>query len=403
MTAHTVEDAIREGSAVGPSALVDRVRSGDPVTVLDVRDRDEFEAWSISGPGVTAAHVPLMKFVQAEVAGDPGDLVADLDEPIVVVCARGESSDHVADLLRDAGVDAVNLAEGMAGWARVYEAVPLDRSPSPLPAGVEVVQYQRPSSGCLAYLVVGDGEAAVIDPLRAFADRYVDDAEARGATLRYAIDTHVHADHVSGVRAVADATGAAPILPAGARGRGLDADAGFGDDLRLVADGDDLPLDGTTLRAIHAPGHTSEMTAFGLGDLLFTGDLVFLDSVARPDLEDGDAGASAAARRLHATLTDWLADRPADAVVAPAHYGAATRPAPDGTYTATVGDLFERLPALSMDEPTFVARVAEDLPPRPTNYERIIEINLGRASADDEDAFELELGPNNCAVSSSAD
>jgi len=397
MPAASVAAALRDGVGVDPGALAERIRSGAPLTVLDVRDRDEFESWSIDGPGVTAAQVPLMRFVQAEVAGDPAELVAGLDKPIVVVCARGESSDHVAELLREAGVDAVNLEGGMTGWARVYRAVEVDRSPSPSPPAVSVLQYQRPSSGCVAHLVVAGDEAAVVDPLAAFAERYAADAAARGATLRYAVDTHVHADHVSGVRDVAAATDAAAVLPAGARDRGLDFEA------RLLADGESLPLGETTLEAVHAPGHTTEMTALRVGDLLLTGDLVFLDGVARPDLETGDEGARDAAGRLYRTLTGWLADQPREAVVAPGHYGSGTDPAPDGTYTATVGDLFDRLSVLSLDESTFVPRVGEDLPPRPANYERIVAINLGRDAASEDEAFELELGPNNCAVTSTAD
>ncbi len=74
-------------------------------------------------------------------------------------------------------------------------------------------------------------------------------------------------------------------------------------------------------------------------------------------------------------------------------------PADDGTYVAPVGDLTERMAALSMDEDAFVETVLADMPPRPANYEDIIATNLGQRTADDEEAFTLELGPNNCAAS----
>jgi glyoxylase-like metal-dependent hydrolase (beta-lactamase superfamily II)/rhodanese-related sulfurtransferase len=381
------------GIALSPEELRARLRAHAPVTILDVRNRDEAAAWQITGPTVSTIHHPYVDFVQAGVRGTVADLAADLDlaEPVVVICARGEASDRVAGLLRDVGVDARNLTDGMRGWARVYEAAPV--TTARLDAGeTTVLQYQRPSSGCLAYLVVSEGEAAVIDPLRTFAERYATDANALGARIRYAVDTHVHADHVSGVREVADLTGAAVALPAGARDRGLAFDA------RLVDDGDTLPVGDATLQAFSAPGHTHEMTAFRLADVLFSGDALFLDSVARPDLEEGDAGAPAAARRLYRTLTERFARLPDETVVAPAHYGDATPVADDGTYTASLGSLRARLAALSMDEEAFVAHVLGDVPPRPANYEEIIDINLGTRSANDEAAFDLELGPNNCAV-----
>ncbi|MDS0239915.1 MULTISPECIES: MBL fold metallo-hydrolase [unclassified Haloferax] len=378
-----------------PEELAARLARGDPTTVLDVRDRGEFEAWRVDGAAVTATQIPAVRFTQAEIRGTVDELAAefrDAPSPVVVVCAEGRSSAHVADLLSEAGVPAENLETGMDGWARVYRA----RELSVGNADATVLQYDRPSSGCLAYLVVVGDEAVVIDPLRAFADRYVADARERGADVVAAVDTHVHADHVSGVRAVAERADATAVLPAGATDRGLDFDA------RLVADGEPVGVGDAELVAVHAPGHTTEMTAFRLGDLLVAGDSLFLESVARPDLEDGDEGAPDAARRLHATLTERFGAFADDTLVAPAHRGPRAVPDVSGAYVAELGALRERLGALSMDEAAFVSFVCSDMPPRPANYERIIETNLGRASLTDEVAFEVELGPNNCAATSEA-
>ncbi|MFC6730172.1 MBL fold metallo-hydrolase, partial [Natronoarchaeum mannanilyticum] len=260
---------------MSPERLHERIDRGESISVLDVRDRDEFEAWRIDGPGVDAAQIPEMRFVQADIQGTTAELVADLDEPIVAVCARGKASDEIAGQLRDAGVDAVNLAEGMNGWARVYVRRELDADA----AGADVYQYRRPASGCLSYLIASDGEAAVIDPLRAFADRYVEDAQEQGAELVAAVDTHVHADHVSGVRALADAEDAELRLPAGAEERGLAFDAD------LYDDGDRIGVGDVELEAMHAPGHTSELCVLRLGDVLFSADTLFLGGVGRPDLE----------------------------------------------------------------------------------------------------------------------
>ncbi|WP_101297523.1 MBL fold metallo-hydrolase [Halegenticoccus soli] len=393
-------DAADSAAALSPDELYEKLRDGERVTILDVRNRDEFEEWRIAGEGVEATQVPYSRFVQAQAKGTVGDLAAehDLEPPVLAVCGQGEASAEVAHLLSDAGVEALNLEGGMEGWARVYVASELNAPET----DATVLQYRRPSSGCLAYLIVSDGEAAVVDPLRAFAERYVEDARERGAELRFAVDTHVHADHVSGLRDVAAAartSGTDPemVAPAGAESRGLALD------VRTVEDGDELPVGDATLTAVHAPGHTTEMTAFRLGGVLFAGDLLFLESVARPDLEEGAEGAPAAARRLYETLRERILPLPDDTVVAPGHYSDAASTAPDGTYTATLGELRDRLDALSMDEAAFVGFVLSDMPPRPANYEEIVEINLGRREADDAEAFELELGPNNCAATSAAD
>jgi len=89
---------------------------------------------------------------------------------------------------------------------------------------------------------------------------------------------------------------------------------------------------------------------------------------------------------------------PEDTLVTPGHHAETVDPADDGTYTARLGELRERLPALKLDRETFVERIRGDIPPRPANFERIVAINLGTDSADDDTAFELELGPNNCAA-----
>ncbi|WP_135827948.1 MBL fold metallo-hydrolase [Halorussus halobius] len=412
---HTSE---KSADSVTPEALYDRLRRGERVGLLDVRNREEAEAWRITGGDVERAQTPYSEFAAATARGEVADLAADLDlpEPVVAVCPRGEVSATVAERLRAEGVDARNLSDGMHGWARLYVA--RDLPADALPEGVAVVQYDRPASGCLSYLVVAGDEAAVIDPLRAFADRYAADAADRGATLRYAVDTHVHADHLSGVQALAgtdragvDAgSGIEAVLPAGADERGLAFDA------RLVGDGDELVVGDAALTAVHAPGHTTELTAFRLGDVLLSGDALFTDSFGRPDLEreahgdsDGTSGeqvdprdadgARDLAETLYDTLTDRLLALPDGVLVAPGHRRPDESPNPgeNDAYAARVGAVRERL-RLGDDRGAFAARVLDSLPPRPANYGDIVPANLGRESVDDETAFEMELGPNNCAV-----
>jgi glyoxylase-like metal-dependent hydrolase (beta-lactamase superfamily II) len=376
-----------------PTDLERRLARGDRVAVLDVRVESEYEEWHIEGANVDVANVPYFDFF----GGVTDDVAAEVPEgdPLVVVCAKGGASEYVAGVLLEAGREAVNLAGGMNAWARLYLRAEVTSVSGP----GSVYQYRRPSSGCLSYLVVEGAEAAVVDPLRAFVDRYVDDADELGATLTYAVDTHVHADHVSGVRQLAERTDAAAVLPALAAARGVEFDVAF----ETVEDGDVLSVGDATVEAFSTPGHTSDMTSYLVDDgALMTGDGLFVESVARPDLERGDEGAPAAAGTLYDTLHDRILPLPDATVVLPGHYSDAATPHADGTYSARLGELAGSMAALDRSREAFVEFLLDDMPPRPSNYEEIIATNLGRAHPDDEEAFELELGPNNCAATQTA-
>ena len=369
--------------------LKERIDAGEEVSILDTRARSEYGSWAIDAPNVTDANVPYFEFLDG-VTDDLLEQVPD-DDDLVVVCAKGKSSEFVAGELNDAAdYDATNLGDGMQGWARVYEHTDVELG------GVTVRQYRRPSSGCLAYMAYADGEAVVVDPLRAFTDRYVDDAEQLGVEITTVLDTHVHADHISGARTLADAADARLVLPEDAVARGIEYDAEYD----TVADGDAITVGDSVVEAIATPGHTSGMTSFLVdGEMVLTGDTLFVDSVARPDLEEGDEGAPDAAAQLYETLQERLLALPDDTLVGAAHFGGCTPQRDDGTYLAPIGDIAEAVSLLSLDEAAFVEEVLDDMPPRPANYEDIIATNLGQQSATDAEAFELELGPNNCAAS----
>ncbi len=378
--------------AVRPETLKERIDDGESVFILDVRATEEFDQWHIDGETVETENVPYFEFLMDE---DDDSLYEGLpdDQEIVVLCAKGGSSEYVASLLKARGFTVSHLESGMNGWASIYDYTELDTE-----TDATIAQYQRPSSGCLAYLVVSGDEAAVIDPLRAFADEYVADARAMGAELKYALDTHIHADHISGVRTLARETGATAVIPAAAADRGVEYDDAY----ETVEDGDELTVGDVTIDAIYTPGHTSGMTSYEVGDVLFTGDTLFTESVARPDLEDGAEGAEDAAKLLYDSLADRILTRDPDSLVAPAHFSDAATQAADGTYTARLGALETSMDALSMARDEFVSFILSDMPPRPANYEDIIAANLGVEDVDDAEAFALELGPNNCAASQDA-
>ena len=375
---------------VAPDTLKDRIDAGEDVTLLDTRMESEYEEWHVDGETVTSINVPYFEFLDDDIDDDVLGQVPD-DREVTVLCAKGGSSEFVAGALAERGYDVNHLEDGMNGWARIYEAVEVEGYDG---AGT-LVQYQRPSSGCLGYLIYDGGEAAVVDPLRAFTDRYLEDADDFGVDLKYALDTHIHADHVSGVRELAE-EGVEGVVPEAAVDRGVT----YADEVTSAEDGDTFAVGDATIEAVYTPGHTTGMTSYLVDDsLLATGDGLFVESVARPDLEDGDEGAPDAARMLYDSLQERVLALPDDTLVGGAHFSDAAEPAADGTYTAPIGELVAEMDALGMEEDEFVDLVLSDMPPRPANYEDIIAANLGRNAVDDDEAFTLELGPNNCAAS----
>lgn len=180
------------------------------------------------------------------------------------------------------------------------------------------------SDGCLSYVLLAGRDAAIVDPAR---DTTKYRALLSGATLRFVIDTHTHADHLSGARKLADELGARLVMSRAhseqwraAEGK---ADAlGIGDILRANAgvvvdhaatDGESLELGGEELRLVAAPGHTLDSLVLLNGDHAFTGDTLLIGQTGRCDLPGGDGAA------LHDTLFRKLATLPDETFVHPGH------------------------------------------------------------------------------------
>lgn len=364
--------------------LEEEIRSGTPITILDVRDRATFDEWQIEAEGATLINVPL-----AQLERDPVGFAAAAArerQALRVLCTRGRTSGTATDLLRDAGLDAKSVAGGMIAWSRL-----LTPDVVPVPTAATIVQFRREARGCLSYLVASAGEALVVDPAPDVGP-YVTEAERQGVQVTHVLDTHVHADHLSGLRALAAATGAQLHLSTGALARGADA-AG----VVSVRDGDRLRVGDADVRVIGLPGHTTDNVGVVVdGVAVIAGDSLFVDSVARPDLEVGDAGAADAARLLHRTLHERLLPLGEDVVLLPCHYGGGRRSAP---VAATLGAVRAATPLLGLDAETFAAEVLAAMPPRPQNYLEIIAANLTAAvDGDDDDVAGLEVGANNCAA-----
>jgi hydroxyacylglutathione hydrolase len=228
--------------------------------------------------------------------------------------------------------------------------------------------------GCASYVVADGGEAAVIDPKWEIED-YLALAEEHGFEIRHILETHNHADHVSGKGRLEKATGAELHIPAAA---GVDFEH------TPIADGDTVQIGDITITAVATPGHRPEHTSYTVSDgargdepwLVITGDSLFVGDLARPDLAvEPDEGARGLYSSVHRLLElDDFAE------IWPGHIGGslcggAGMSEKPGT---TIGfeRRFNRLLKLD-DENEFVRELTADLAPQPPNFERIVELNRG--------------------------
>jgi glyoxylase-like metal-dependent hydrolase (beta-lactamase superfamily II)/rhodanese-related sulfurtransferase len=371
----------RDESTTVPEVTADQLRAalvkGEPAEILDVRPRDQFESWHVAG----SRHVGSYEALKDGREDVYDDLSVPQDGPVVTVCGAGNTSRMAARQLREQGVEAYSLAGGLRAWTFAWNAA-TKRFPE-----AEVVQLRRTGKGCLSYLVGSEEEALVIDPSLS-PEVYEEQAERRGWRITDVLDTHVHADHLSRARRLADRTGATLSLPVQDR-------VSF--PFQPLGDGDTVPVGHATLEALHTPGHTPKSTTYRLGEsALFTGDTLFLEGVGRPDLDADPEEGWRKARRLYQSIKR-LAGLPGELLVLPGH---ASEPVPfDGEVIGVpLGTVKDQVGALGETEDQFVGRVTANVPPTPPNHETIISANTTSEWPSEGDLVDLEAGGNRCAV-----
>ena len=371
--------------------LLPRLDRGERVLLLDVRNDEEYESWKVEPRrSVQTIHVPYFDFIE-----DAEGSIAKVprDREVVVLCAQGGSSEMVVEMLGEAGIASRNIRGGMIAYGVYLEPVRVPLTDAEKKR-FELWQVNRRGKACLSYVIVAGGEAVVVDPSR-YVEWYESFAEARGARIARVLDTHVHADHVSGGPALARKLDVPYFVAAGAgfELRQPVTPLGDGERVRIGgAKGVDLEV-----RVLSTPGHTPGSTSFLVGGkYLLTGDTLFVASVGRPDLggyavEWGEA--------LYDTLKRKLADLPAETVVLPAHYGSVAEIGAEGVVGGRLGELRKTVPEMSMGNAReFVEAVRRAVKDPPPAYAEIIKVNLG-AEASPEKISEWELGKNQCAAS----
>ncbi|HEX4627888.1 MAG TPA: MBL fold metallo-hydrolase [Gemmatimonadales bacterium] len=371
------------------SDLARRLDAGERVQLLDVRSRERVAQGRVSlGATLDFRAVPASEMYQLPTL-EPLNL--DAATPIAVICGHGNSSKRATSFLRERGFDAYSVTGGMAAWETVY----LPRHLSPTPALQHVIQVDRVGKGALSYVLVSDGDAVVVDPGR-HLEPYEAVLEEVGASPAAVIDTHMHADYLSGASTAA-ARWRVPyfVHPDDARSPydGREGRLAF----EPLTEGTTIALGRATLEAVHVPGHTLGSTTLVAADTLaLTGDFLFVQSVGRPDLGgQGDAWTAHLWQSLERVRRAW----PGDLLVLPAHYASERERRADRSVAARFDVITATNEAAGIrDLPGFRAWVAANTTTPPDSYRTMKLANLGLASVSERDAEILEFGPNQCAV-----
>ncbi len=365
---------------ISPAEFKGRLDRGEVKFIFDLRNKEDFESWRVEGRNpIETLNIPQIHFVAEE------EKYFDQfprDKQIIAICAHGDSSRYSAELLNENGFDALSLEGGIDSWSEYYESAKVADAPA-------VYQMLRVAKGCVSYLIASKGEAVVIDAAR-HTGRMVELAERLNVKITRVLDTHLHADHVSGGRELATATGAEYLIHPGDT-------AGASFEFSALADGQSIPVGDSRIAVIHSPGHTPGSTSFLLdGKYLFTGDTIMKGSIGRPDL---GGLAEEWAALLYGTLFERYASLPDETVVLPSHSASIAEQDASKVIRTTMGEARRERDLFGIkDLARFITYVKSNLPVNPEQYKDIRLVNLGVRLADEAFKKELEIGKNLCGM-----
>lgn len=372
---------------ITPIDLFHELNAGRVSEILDVRNVDEFEASKVeANRPVPTRNVPVYRVME-----ELEDQAAAALEGAVVICGQGNGSELVAEEFEMLGKRTRSLEGGTDAWNRLL--VPFE-VPG-LPGEVRVWQFQRPAKACLSYVVGVPGQNCIIvDPTRQ-PQPYLDLAKEHDMTVTHVVDTHVHADHISGGPALAADLGVAYHLPP------EDAGGVVPFPNQPLKDGDVLDLGSAEVKvmSMHLPGHTPGTIALLVAEkVLLVGDTVFVRGLGRPDLT---GQAEQLAQDLFRSVHERLRPLDPQTIIAPAHWSSAEEVNADGLVITTLEDVFTATLLNEKAMERFVEEIVTSLPAAPDFYDTIRQVNAGQLTPPEDEIDVLDVGRNQCAASTS--
>ncbi|HEX6593175.1 MAG TPA: MBL fold metallo-hydrolase [Bacillota bacterium] len=363
--------------------IADKVLNKENAFLLDVRNESDFKDWKIEGENFEYVNKPYFELIDGI---DPIKEQLPTDKEIVVVCAKEGSSIMVAEMLSEAGYQAAYLKGGMKAWSEyLYQTTVYEDE------DIRVDQFIRVGKGCLSYMVVSEDEALIVDPAR-FIDVYETAASEAGAKITHVVDSHLHADHISGGKMLADKLGINYYLM---KSEG----ATFSFEPLEKYETIEFNKVSVEVLAVKTPGHTPGSVSFFVNNkLLFSGDTIFVSGLGRPDLGNK---VREWAEDLYDTVQSKVSEFADDVIVLPGHYADLDEEInEDGYIGSNLGDIRKRNEAMfAAQKEDFLDSVEKSASSvKPPNFEEIVAINRGQQTADVEQMQELEIGPNRCAV-----
>ena len=359
-----------QDTTISGDILWNSIRQDNDVFLLDVREPQEFAEFKIPG----AVNIPLSQLFMPD-----SQLQIPKDKKIVTICSHGNRSMVATFALAQNGLESTSLVGGMSLWNQVLGATVLKEN------DIVIIQVEKIGKGCLSHIIGSNGEAVVIDPTYP-PSKYLEYAQKEGLKITKVIDTHQHADHVSAAKELSQITGSKLYLSK------LEE---YKLESEKIEDGSSISFGTKQLLVMHTPGHTPGGMSLVLDDkYVFSGDILFVEGIGRPDLRDQ---AEEFAAKLYDTLHNKILKFDDNVRIFPTHHSEGVNPTKDGIYYTTVQNA-KKLPLIDLDKTEFVNKVVGITTPRPMNYSMIIKINKGIIPIAPEQIPDLEMGPNRCSI-----
>src|SRR5215213_1337861 len=334
-------------SIIDASTLANWLETGKDVSILDVRPIDERTEWFIPQSIYTDAYKKLKQKDKTALKG----VHLDKRTPVVTVCAGGKTSMIAAEILRSDGYEAYSLKDGMKGWSLAWNKALLSFD------NYQIVQLRRTGKGCLSYIIASGKEAIIVDASLPI-EVYENVLQENNWQVKAIMETHIHADHLSRSKQLADHLKGSLLLPVPNK-----VSFSYG----KIENEQTISLGKISIKVIATPGHTMESVCFLVNnETLLTGDTVFTNAVGRPDLKANEEEAKKRAGLLYDSLQK-LTQLDDKIIILPAHTSSPIDF--DGKpIKASLSEVKNNVELLKLTKEDFIKTILDKLPAAPANH-----------------------------------